>query len=200
MLQFQTETVVSISQSRGFSCQGDGSTAWHTTYADGFQSRHREAFHFRSPFWIPYKHLKQMVSISSSRGFSFQGRRAVLKTRRYPMFQSRHQDAFHFRPDAFPAPCSCPVKFQSRHREAFHFRLAECPARSCGLPVHSFNLVIERLFISGERMSRLCLVSPVVSISSSRGFSFQVFRTGRLPYQICRFNLVIERLFISGDR
>ena len=135
------------------------------------------------------------VSISLSSGFSFQG-------------GNRHKIHLRF------------SRFQSRYRAASHFRY-ECER----FPTHarnSFNLVIERLLISGVNLTSKT-VRVRVSISLSSGFSFQVF-TGlstsafRLevsislssgfsfqvdlpPARICKsasFNLVIERLLISG--
>ena len=63
-----------------------------------------------------------------------------------------------------------------------------------------FNLAIERLFISGYLYNLHSRLASLVSISQSRGFSFQVRyeHASRLP-AIC-FNLAIERLFISGYR
>ena len=87
-------------------------------------------------------------------------------------------------------------KFQSRNRDAFHFRdwNANAPMRwqSC------FNLAIEMLFISGGYPPR---GQPVyrVSISQSRGFSFQAGRSSDVGNHAGGFNLAIERLFISGN-
>ena len=62
----------------------------------------------------------------------------------------------------------------------------------------SFNLVIERLFVSGpcNRM-HWCIVS-LVSISLSSGFSFQAWEASAGAELHKGFNLVIKRLFISG--
>ena len=61
-----------------------------------------------------------------------------------------------------------------------------------------FNLVIERLLISGRRRSHDC-GGRIVSISLSSGFSFQVISSLDKPFRlIVGFNLVIERLLISG--
>ena len=63
----------------------------------------------------------------------------------------------------------------------------------------SFNLVIERLLISGRQNEYRANAIGFVSISLSSGFSFQV--PGFLPLQqiyVPCFNLVIERLLISG--
>ena len=65
----------------------------------------------------------------------------------------------------------------------------------------SFNLVIERLLISGRHGARLRRASSSlqVSISLSSGFSFQDSKGFRPVQDIYRFNLVIERLLISGS-
>ena len=66
-------------------------------------------------------------------------------------------------------------------------------------PSGSFNLVIERLLISGQVVFLDKSSAPHVSISLSSGFSFQGARRW-LPASrsIACFNLVIERLLISG--
>ena len=62
----------------------------------------------------------------------------------------------------------------------------------------SFNLVIERLLISGQIITRRVRMIQV-SISLSSGFSFQVTRHRKRIAQHCpSFNLVIKRLLISG--
>ena len=86
------------------------------------------------------------------------------------MFQSRYREAFHFRGKTQVTISALPV-FQSRYREAFHFRASKIEIDDAFI---SFNLVIERLFISGG-----------------------AFRCGLRRRRGC-FNLVIERLFISG--
>ena len=138
------------------------------------------------------------------------------------------------------------VLFQSRYRAASHFRFAsDVPGRSdrsvsislssgfsfqgrrppwppAGL--ESFNLVIERLLISGQDKGKLktslsmrfnlvierLLISgqngsdlnayQQVSISLSSGFSFQASGENAIPAHGESFNLVIERLLISGKR
>ena len=119
----------------------------------------------------------------------------------------------------------CPSSFQSRYRAAFHFRQAH---RNCSCGVGSyvsislssgfsfqggpglsdytcawkcFNLVIERLLISGLPQLRRNHHVDRVSISLSSGFSFQAasrLRASETAYG--SFNLVIERLLISGFR
>ena len=186
--------IVSISSSRCFSFQVQVSDC--LCFDVQFQSRHRDAFHFRSPIKTAFDKVIEM-------------------------FQSRHRDAFHFRRlgklwEAHPNV------FQSRHRDAFHFRCAvDIPPsyRTC----FSFNLVIEMLFISGAARKLDTLLAINVSISSSRCFSFQVklltIEEARARYvsisssrcfsfqeraaratsrAVKSFNLVIEMLFISG--
>ena len=111
-----------------------------------------------------------VVSISLSSGFSFQVP--------YPLQYHR------------------PPSFQSRYRAASHFRK---PTRINTLIIICFNLVIERLLISGERDIQLINTLLNVSISLSSGFSFQASPHDNLTTQaLSRFNLVIERLLISG--
>ena len=72
-------------------------------------------------------------------------------------------------------------------------------AAGADAPAQSFNLVIERLLISG--LHRFLIMSSFreVSISLSSGFSFQASSVPRLCSRwFYSFNLVIERLLISG--
>ena len=110
--------------------------------------------------------------------------------------------------------------FQSRYRAASHFRGKHSSGKqSVG---YRFNLVIERLLISGERGFVGAVIGVVVSISLSSGFSFQGVCDGDDCYRLVSislssgfsfqvdaltriahedrqsFNLVIERLLISG--
>ena len=112
-----------------------------------FQSRYRAASHFRANLSIKDEN-KLKVSISLSSGFSFQ----VL------IFLSRLGRARK--------------SFQSRYRAASHFR---DKSRSGTKPCFcSFNLVIERLLISGIDVdSEVGNLLDLVSISLSSGFSFQ---------------------------
>ena len=138
-----------------------------------FQSRYRAASHFRCGKSASSQCLENIVSISLSSGFSFQVTAISQST------------------------TSARFWFPSRYRAASHFRdraKLRTPA------IESFNLVIERLLISGtaahdpESSDR-----AHVSISLSSGFSFQdsAPRNGP-PTRQNRFNLVIERLLISG--
>ena len=61
-----------------------------------------------------------------------------------------------------------------------------------------FNLVIERLLISGLFVKAGETQHTPVSISLSSGFSFQVWNFQKRREGIASFNLVIERLLISG--
>ena len=86
--------------------------------------------------------------------------------------------------------------FQSRYRAASHFRFG-CFVRCVGV-AYRFNLVIERLLISGlepdapfDERSCFNLVIERLLISGCGGF---VGSTG----SVLSFNLVIERLLISG--
>ena len=137
-----------------------------------FQSRYRAAFHFRCPCGREGEGDDTQVSISLSSGFSFQAFPVRPDRRRRCQFQSRYRAAFHFRKQRFIDIAWRVIKFQSRYRAAFHFRPVRSPAYHAGH--RSFNLVIERLFISGK----------LIDEPEERAF--------------LRFNLVIERLFISG--
>ena len=67
--------------------------------------------------------------------------------------------------------------------------------------MRSFNLVIERLLISGLDRPSIKIFEDDVSISLSSGFSFQAeIIVIRFVVTIGCFNLVIERLLISGSR
>ena len=75
------------------------------------------------------------------------------------------------------------------------------PVKHGTILLHCFNLVIERLLISGNSsISAQDCKNSKVSISLSSGFSFQV---EHCPFSLgvgMRFNLVIERLLISGSQ
>ena len=113
--------------------------------------------------------------------------------------------------------------FQSRYRAASHFRATIAIAGTDYKD--SFNLVIERLLISGavDTQAHLTCLPELfqsryraashfrtvyryvlhwgynVSISLSSGFSFQVTGVAGIPDAPSNgFNLVIERLLISG--
>ena len=111
------------------------------------------------------------VSISLSSGFSFQVR--VAKNRRFLQGW-----------------------FQSRYRAASHFR--DCSKNISRAGFYRFNLVIERLLISG---SCTCLTSSQSKKFQSRYRAASHFRVDwdiDSPADDVSFNLVIERLLISG--
>ena len=87
--------------------------------------------------------------------------------------------------------------FQSRYRAAFHFRLSALGTQPRAKRL-GFNLVIERLFISGVSIVFVYDDPFFVSISLSSGFSFQGREKSQRTTYVDSFNLVIERLFISG--
>ena len=144
-----------------------------------FQSRNRDAFHFRKliaggtdfgSFVVSISqsrcfsfqgirslgaryHVAQNVSISQSRCFSFQGNCNPHRRCFGRQFQSRNRDAFHFRGRMIGHLDAYQDKFQSRNRDAFHFRNRR---RSCIAICYSkcFNLAIEMLFISGLKALR----------------------------------------------
>ena len=80
------------------------------------------------------------------------------------------------------------IEFQSRYRAASHFRSAP---RRLGYPPQllRFNLVIERLLISGPPQFIVADHRSDVSISLSSGFSFQAF--------LCPFAIAIIPVSIS---
>ena len=89
------------------------------------------------------------------------------------MFQSRYQAASHFRSVKVTGSSEFANSFQSRYRAASHFRFQRVSRFGCGISA-CFNLVIERLLISGTFASRPQTTVTFVSISLSSGFSFQV--------------------------
>ena len=193
--------------------------AWRRRIRPTFQSRYREAFHFRATCF-ELAAVTRIVSISLSRGFSFQGKarpkriticisfnlvierlfssgkNPPLNLRQAEAFQSRYREAFHFR-DASVLVFNVNREVSISLSRGFSFQERN-PLEPTGTHP-SFNLVIERLFISG-------LVDP--SSHWMTGLKFQSryreafhFRLGpdrRGADVHIRFNLVIERLFISG--
>ena len=89
-------------------------------------------------------------------------------------FQSRYRAASHFRSQKSPDGVTATSMFQSRYRAASHFRRIRHDLHVARFLCRCFNLVIERLLISG---------------SSRPQYS---------NHPAMRFNLVIERLLISG--
>ena len=113
------------------------------------------------------------VSISLSSGFSFQVRISSVTPPVDEMVSISLSSGF---------------SFQVQHGRKMRRGLMTC-----------FNLVIERLLISGICLDGCAADGKNVSISLSSGFSFQVtaMQANRLSGAI-GFNLVIERLLISG--
>ena len=140
---------------------------------DKFQSRNRDAFHFRAAVSEPDN--------------------AALNE-----FQSRNRDAFHFR----AAGCGVRghvFQFQSRNRDAFHFRLPRCKRP---LVLYGVSISQSRCF-SFQATTAHGTSSPktIVSISQSRCFSFQGNDADDDAGWLTEcFNLAIEMLFISGHR
>ena len=112
-------------------------------------------------------------------------------------FQSRYRAASHFRSLFSPIFATESISFQSRYRAASHFRACACTYRRAER--RCFNLVIERLLISGHGLvSHNQNGVRIVSISLSSGFSFQESIQRAIDSAHSCFNLVIERLLISG--
>ena len=140
------------------------------------------------------------VSISLSSGFSFQ----VLDFSSGVHHCTEHvsislSSGFSFQADATDSPRSLPAVawFQSRYRAASHFR----PHREEVLgetSSSSFNLVIERLLISGVNYpARDSHLKPFQSRYRAASHFRWILRSRGEP-SIYSFNLVIERLLISG--
>ena len=138
-------------------------------------------------------------------------------------FQSRNRDAFHFRTGKnLPAAVTVVAKFQYRHRDAFHFRSRRRSPRGTGFYVsispsrcfsfqvnavrnrhrnlQSFNLAIERLFISGSMLRASERWVSCFNLAIERLFISGSPRGLRRGLPRYRFNLAIEMLFISGMR
>ena len=89
------------------------------------------------------------------------------------------------------------MTFQSRYRAAFHFRYSgRLSSRTIGI---CFNLVIERLFISGTDVHpSAAAVHPKFQSRYRAAFHFRLASRNSQSRYLTGFNLVIERLFISG--
>ena len=90
-----------------------------------FQSRHRDAFHFRELHAIHQVNLYHGFNLVIEMLFILGQAKLDQETEEFRVFQSRHRDAFHFRRPARNSQTRG-YGFQSRHREAFHFRMAWC--------------------------------------------------------------------------
>ena len=148
-----------------------GNVAANPPNGFAFQSRNREAFHFKFSigFIVVMIHISfnlviERLFISRQNaevgarplGFLFQSRNREafhFKCRlldgshtKYLKFQSRNREAFHFKTRKLPTRRWNDCAFQSRNREAFHFKYQVLTVKSSCLL--RFNLVIERLFIS----------------------------------------------------
>ena len=88
-----------------------------------------------------------LVSISLSSGFSFQARHLGLRRKGLKVSISL-SSGFSFQGDTFDVKDFATAMFQSRYRAAFHFRLQKRFSLTRARR-NRFNLVIERLFISG---------------------------------------------------
>ena len=125
------------------------------------------------------------VSISLSSGFSFQGPHTSAQDWLWRWFQSRYRAASHFRVkrmnDRMPD-----IAFQSRYRAASHFRRRRRAWRRA--PLFRFNLVIERLLISGSAGKGRARARRLQFQSRYRAASH--FRQRELEYAAARVNLV----------
>ena len=187
--------IVSISLSSGFSFQDIAIN--RTPACIQFQSRYRAASHFR--FACHYASVVAFqVSISLSSGFSFQDPRHGNGTAGGCQFQSRYRAASHFRraggritrdSQTVSISLSSGFSFQASHR---------CSAKH--LP-HGFNLVIERLLISGFSVPTNTNIATYAFQSRYRAAShFRLIAQCAGADLSDGFNLVIERLLISGKR
>ena len=169
---------VSISQSSGFSCQGNAvSDVSPLGNLSLFPSRYRAAFHGRGPHAVDRAvSLRHIVFPSRSQAASHFRFKPLFCAFLFQWFQSRYRAASHFRRPWRMSMRALSIMFQSRYRAASHFR--------CGM--------LGKYLLPGHL--------NVVSISLSSGFSFQVLTMHRLGMRLptLRFNLVIERLLISG--
>ena len=184
-----------------------------------FQSRNRDACHFRHRPPDLICELHRIVSISQSRCLSFQEVTSGASALHGP-FQSRNRDACHFRSDQRSGRMRC-----ASFNLAIEMLVISGDKKMRVVEVHdaSFNLAIEMLVISGQAIIPRPTTSNVVSISQSRCLSFQVSMNYRIPisapsfqsrnrdachfrlrrYRVASiigfcFNLAIEMLVISG--
>ena len=185
---------VSISLSSGFSFQASSSRKAPPVYRYVSISL-SSGFSFQVIDLLYDRHGGLNVSISLSSGFSFQAHADNAGEWADMTFQSRYRAASHFRyPNRMLKGFTS--SFQSRYRAASHFRIRLDPGNLTYL--RCFNLVIERLLISGMKMPGQTSPRSLVSISLSSGFSFQVLQWNTRIEPKYSFNLVIERLLISG--
>ena len=136
-----------------------------------FQSRNRDACHFRAAY------LSEVGLDCLS-------------------FQSRNRDACHFRVPCVEIAENC-ILFQSRNRDACHFRMQFGISRQ---PL-AYRVSISQsrcLSFQVERPQLPHAWDPYVSISQSRCLSFQANSSPKRRSLSMCFNLAIEMLVISG--
>ena len=169
--------IVSISQSRCFSYQGDRYHCEPCSYRVSIsQSR---CFSYQDNGIHPTGY-RSHVSISQSRCFSYQvsckNTPAGFGCTIVSISQSRCF-SYQVKSESAAIENRGAGEFQSRNRDAFHISRRFTNATSARL-VSSFNLAIEMLFISGKVLINVRNCFHVVSISQSRCFSFQGLCSG----------------------
>ena len=136
-----------------------------------FQSRNRDAFHFRQR--ADYCPMPSWVCFNLAIEMLFISGSDMAGERKSAIsaFQSRNRDAFHFREAPMAVPDYIIVGFQSRNRDAFHFRKRDDTASPAACPLFQ-----------------------------SRNRDAFHFRLGCIDRRDAHpgFNLAIEMLFISG--
>ena len=169
-----------------------------STRSAPFQSRNRDAFHFKCYHSIAVGEVVFFVSISESRCFSFQDVDVGINIRAIDSFQSRNRDAFHFKIQQVGLHLRRLPSFNLGIEMLFISRKSEVASFIVAKRGSSFNLGIEMLFVSSlsephfvsdkdmlfQSRNRDAFrfkldhtrdvgISMVVSISESRCFSFQ---------------------------
>ena len=87
-----------------------------------FQSRNRDAFHFRLRYQDGDFPAGGVFQSRNRDAFHFREATDSFLNDPQVRFQSRNRDAFHFRSRLQDAGCGLSIQFQSRNRDAFHFR------------------------------------------------------------------------------
>ena len=160
-----------------------------------FQSRNRDAFHFRSRKRVGRLAPEWNFQSRNRDAFHFRTFRWWLGAARPMGFQSRNRDAFHFRYALYPAGKVCIISFQSRNRDAFHFRRRRI-RHAQDAYFDAFNLAIEMLFISGHVTTPQGAQVPILlSISQSRCFSFQGFLPRLRMHSVLTLSISQSRCF-----
>ena len=159
-----------------------------------FQSRNRDACHFRTG-WRSTTDMVRSVSISQSRCLSFQVQELVAGVRLCLMFQSRNRDACHFRSHLGPSA----KRVLSFNLAIEMLVISGSGHRLTRTQSHGFNLAIEMLVISGERKpsteSLFICFNLAIEMLVISGFQLKIVDAG---YE--SFNLAIEMLVISGGQ